>query len=135
VEKKERALIITDGADSTTQMAAAISAVLDGCQVVVCPAETFKGTDLLPVRAFALGCEKPRPSSFAYLEEMLAHINLAGRRCGVFSTGGDTLKYLAALVKDSDVSLGEPLLAEDSAVQPAVLKRWVNNIFASPASS
>jgi hypothetical protein len=130
VGKKETALIITDGADSTTQTAKAISAVLEGCKTVVRSAEAFAGTDLLPARIFMLGCEKPNPPSFAYLEELLGHINLAGRRCGVFSADRKALKYLSGLVRDSEASMSEPLLTEDGTVKPAVLKKWFESIVA-----
>ena len=89
-------------------------------------ASEFKGNDILPAQAFFLGCEKPEPDSFDYLTDLLKHINLAGRPCGVFSPGSETAaKYLAALVHDSEAALNpEPLF---SASGPTV-KEWAQNI-------
>jgi hypothetical protein len=132
VETKETVLIVTDGADSTqalaSQIAAQISDTLAGSRVKIQTAESFAGTDLLPVRAFFLGCEKTNPPSFVYLAEMLKHINLVSRPCGVFSVKAGALKYLAALVKDSEADLGEPLLAEGGEVKAAALKKWLKGI-------
>jgi hypothetical protein len=128
VETKKAVLIVTDGTDSTQALAKQISAALADHRVKLCPAESFEGTDLLPAQVFFLGCEKARPASFAYLAEMLAHINLAGRPCGVFSVNAGALKYLAGLVKDSEAALGEPLLAEGGEVKAAALKKWLKGI-------
>lgn len=106
-------LVITDDSKGTTEMAAGIAAALHGSKVLVKSAPEFKGNDLLPADAFFLGCEKPRPDSFAYIEDLFLHINLAGRPCGVFSPGSKkAVDYLAALVRDSEAALNpEPLLA------------------------
>ncbi|GHV95474.1 hypothetical protein AGMMS50293_17940 [Spirochaetia bacterium] len=124
-------MIITDGAASTQKITEVISAALAEHQVVVRPAESFTGEDLLPAHVFFLGCEKPNPPSFAYLAELLAHINLAGRPCGVFSANSKALKYLSGLVKDSEAVTGETLLAEDGAVKAAVVKKWLKDILLS----
>jgi hypothetical protein len=128
VETKKTVLIVTDGADSTQKIAEVISAALVGHRVVVRPAESFTGTDLLPAHVFFLGCEKPNLPSFAYLAELLAHINLAGRPCGVFSANSKALKYLSGLVKDSEAAIGETLLARDGAVKAGVVKKWLKGI-------
>ena len=128
VDIKKRILIVTDGTDSIQVIAKSIISALPGCRIKLCDAESFTGTDILPVQAFFLGCEKSSPASFAYLSQMLAHINLAGRPCGIFSTSGKTLKYLSGLVKDSEAALGEPLLAVDSEIKPAALKKWLKEI-------
>ena len=123
-------LIVIDGASSTVQIAETISSALGGYTVVLRQAESFAGTDLLPASAFILGCENPGPASFTYLEELLGHINLAGRRCGVFSAGNKALEYLAGLVRDSEAAPGEPLLAEGGVVEPGAVQKWLKTIFA-----
>lgn len=103
---KAKILIITDGTDETVKMAAGIKTALLGNKVSVKSASDFKGNDILPADVFFLGCEKPNPESFAYLADMLKHINLAGRPCAVFSPGPEkTVKYLAGLVKDCEAAL------------------------------
>ena len=119
-------LIVTDGSEETAKMAAGIVAALKGNKVTVKTASEFKGNDLLPAEAFFLGCEKPQPESFAYLADLLKHINLAGRPCGVFSPGSEkAAKYLAGLVRDSEAVLNpEPLLPASE----AVVKKWAINV-------
>ena len=128
VNAKKRVLIVTDGTDSIEAIAKSIKDALTGCKAEIRAGESFAGTDLLPAQAFFVGCEKPNPASFEYLSQMLAHINLAGRPCGVFSTTNNALKYLSGIVKDSDAALGEPLLAGDGNIKPAVLKKWLKGI-------
>ena len=110
---KKNVLIVTDGSEETAKMAAGIAAALKGNKVSVKNASDFKGNDILPIDVFFLGCEKPRPASFTYLEDVLKHINLAGRPCGIFSPGSEkTVKYLAALVHDCEAALNpKPLTA------------------------
>ena len=105
-----------------------ICTALEGCQTVVRQAESFAGTDLLPTDIFFLGCEAPQPTSFSYLDQMLRHINLSGRCCGVFSANKKALKYLSKLVKDSGVSLGKPLLIKDTAATTEIIKKWTQDI-------
>ena len=106
MKEKKSVLIVTDGSESTAEMAAKIAAALKGNKVSVKSASDFKGNDLLPAEAFFLGSDKSKPDAFAYLEDLLKHINLAGRPCGVFSSGSEkTAKYLAGLVKDSEAAL------------------------------
>ena len=119
-------LIVTDGSGETAKMAAGIVAALKGNKVTVKTASEFKGNDVLPAEAFFLGCEKPKPDSFAYLADLLKHINLAGRPCGVFSPGSEkAAKYLATLVHDSEAALNpQPLFAGSG----AAVKKWAQNV-------
>jgi hypothetical protein len=128
VEIRKTVLIVTDEADSTKKIADAISDELGEFQTLARSAESFAGTDLLPAYAFFLGCENPEPPSFAYIADMLKHINLAGRSCGVFSSGGKALRYLCGLVKDCEAVVAEPFLAKDGVADAAVLKKWVQTI-------
>ena len=106
MKSKKTVLIITDGSVETAKMAAGIETALKGNNVSVKSASEFKGNDILPAEAFFLGCEKPNPDSFTYLADLLKHINLAGRPCGVFTPGSEkTAKYLAGLVKDCEAAL------------------------------
>jgi len=125
VSSKKNVLIITDGVKSIDLIAQSIKKSLTDCKVKVCPADKFEGTDLLPAGTFFLGCEKPHPDSFLYLKEMLSHINLASRKCGVFSTNEKALKYLSGLVKDCEADLGEPLLSAD---EKLAVKKWLKKI-------
>jgi hypothetical protein len=124
VKAKKRALIVTDGTESTHQMAERIAAVLTDCTVTLRAASGFAGTDILPADICFFGCANPRPASFAYLEELLRHINLAGRPCGIFSPRSkEAAKYLAGMVHDSDLALNpEPLL------EIPALTQWVANV-------
>ena len=108
---KKRALIVSDGARSTGVLAEKIAAALPAHEVTLRAAADFSGTDLLPADICFFGCEKPHPPSFAYLEELLAHINLAGRSCGIFTVSPEAAGYLRGLVHDSELALHpEPLL-------------------------
>ena len=104
-------LIITDGSVETAKMASGIEKALKGNNVSVKSASEFMGNDILPAEAFFLGCEKPNPDSFTYLEDVLKHINLARRPCGIFSPGSEkAAKYLAGLVKDCEAALNPRFL-------------------------
>jgi len=120
-------LIITDGSAETAKAAAGIKTALKGYNITIKSASEFMGNDLLPAEIFFLGCEKPGPDSFTYLEDMLKHINLAGRRCGVFSSGSEkAAKYLAGLVKDSEAALGpEHFIGSGDGIG-----KWAKNIAA-----
>jgi hypothetical protein len=115
VNVKKNVLIVTDGAESTVKMAKALAATLKGSKVTVKDAACFEGVDLLPVDVFFIGCEVPKPSSFGYIEELLQHINLAGRSCGVFTPESEqAARYLERLIRDSDAVLNPtPLFAAD----------------------
>jgi hypothetical protein len=130
VKTKKNVLIITDGSEETVKIAAVISDALKDHKVTVKPAPEFKGNDILPVDAFFLGCEKPEPESFAYLADLLKHINLAGRPCGVFSPGSaKAARYLSALVKDSEAALNpEPLFLNGSDSSPINSGKWAEKV-------
>ena len=121
------ALIVIDGT-AVEKFADMISAALKGYKTVIRRAESFAGTDILPADIFFLGCETPEPASYSYIEQMLQHINFSGRCCGIFATESKALKYLSRLVKDSGVSLGEPLLVNDSTTNSALIKKWTHDI-------
>jgi len=123
-----KALIITDGTESILPIASLISDVLSGFQVKICCGEKFCGTDLLPAEIFFLGCEKANPASFTYIKEMLSHINLASRKCGIFSTNKAALDYLAKIVKDCEADLGAPLQVVSEIIPKPKLQKWVESI-------
>jgi hypothetical protein len=125
VKTKKTVLIVTDGSAGTAKLAEEIAAALKGNKVSMKAASDFKGNDILPTDAFFLGCDKPRPTTFAYLTDVLKHINLAGRPCGVFSSGSEkAAKYLAGLVKDCEAALNpEPLLTGGDDV-----KNWAQSV-------
>ena len=109
-------------------MAAGIVSALKGNKVLIKTASEFRGNDILPAEAFFLGCEKSRPDSFAYLADLLKHINLAGRPCGVFSSGSESaVKYLASLVRDSEAALNPEYFSVASGVD---IKNWARNVIA-----
>ena len=125
MKARKTVLIITDGSAGIDELAGKIAAALEGSKVTMKAASDFMGNDILPADVFFLGCEKPRPTAFAYLADVLKHINLAGRPCGVFSSGSESAaKYLAGLVKDCEAVLNpEPLLAGGSGV-----KSWAQGV-------
>ncbi|MDR2078430.1 MAG: hypothetical protein LBP74_01755 [Treponema sp.] len=127
MKTSEKVLIVTDGVDSTCKMAEEIRAVLEGKNVVVRTAADFSGTDILSAGICFFGCEAPRPRSFAYLERLLKHINLAGRSCGVFSPGSqEAAAYLSDMVHDSELALcPEPLFARPD------IAGWVKKVIGS----
>ena len=126
MDVKNNVLIITDGSEGVSGMASEIAAALIGSTVYVKAAQDFKGNDILPADAFYLGCENPEPESFTYLTDLLKHINLAKRPCGVFSSGAQkTAKYLAGLVKDCDAALNPTAFL---AGQEADVKSWAQNV-------
>jgi len=116
---------VTDGAPETEKMAADIAETLKDSKVLAKTASEFAGNDILPADAFFLGCENSAPESFAYITDLLKHINLAGRLCGVFSPGSKkTAGYLANLVKDCEVALNPELLTGTS----SGIKDWARNV-------
>ena len=123
-----KALIITDGTKFIQSIANLIKESLVGFKTQICTAEEFQGTDLLPADVFFIGCEDSSPASFAYLEELLTHINLASRKCGVFSIKPKTNKYLLSLLKDCEAETWEPLLAENGEVKKTEIKTWLDNL-------
>jgi hypothetical protein len=131
VGRQKKVIILTDSSDSIQPIAESIGEFvggLPGYQTAVIKAEEFTGVELLPTSAFFLGCESPKPSTFAYIEDMLGHINLAGRPCGIFSSSSDALKYLSTLVQDSEAATGKPFLATNSMAKGEELHDWVRCI-------
>ena len=124
---KKKALIITDGSRSARTTALLIKQSLADYRVKICPAKRFMGNDLLPMDLFFIGCKKPKPKTFLYLSQLLAHINLASKKCGLFGLTEKTIKYLTLICADSEVSYGEPLLAGEDITQEAVNK-WLKNV-------
>jgi hypothetical protein len=125
VKAKKNVLIITDGTPETVKLAANIAGALKGNKVLTKTAAEFAGNDILPADAFFLGCENAVPDSFAYLTDLLKHINLAGRPCGVFSSGTKkTAGYLAGLVKDCEAALNPEFLTTSA----SDVKNWAQNI-------
>jgi len=130
VDTNKKIAIITDGAAPTHKTAETIAALIGACpgySAAVIQAKSFSGTDLLPAYALFLGCEEPQPTSFAYIETLLKHINLAGRSCGIFSSNAKTLEYLSALVRDSEIA-GKPFEVKNDATDPDKLKKWVQEV-------
>jgi len=126
MKTKKHVLIITDDSNKTTEMATGIAAALKGNMVLIKGTSEFKGNDILPADAFFLGCENPRPDSFAYIEDLFLHINLAGRPCGVFSPGSKaSATYLAGLVRDSEAALNPNPLHSPSGNE---IKDWSQSV-------
>ena len=123
---KKFVLIITDDTNKTVEMAAGIAAALKNNKVSIKSICDFQGNDILPADVFFLGCEKPNPDSFAYIEDLFLHINLAGRPCGVFSPGGKAAaKYLSGLVRDSEAALNPNALLNPSKNE---IKDWSQSV-------
>jgi len=123
-----KALIITDGTKTIESLAKPIKQALAGFSVDIYSADKFAGNDLFPVDIFFLGAQEPNPASFSYLEEMLAHINLASRKCAVFSTSQKALKYLGKILKDSEAAQGDTLLSLDGGYQESDINKWVKGL-------
>jgi hypothetical protein len=127
VKAEKTVLIIIDGTEKVAKMAESIAAVLKGNAVTIKTVSEFTGTDILPVDLFFIGCETPEPASFGYLSELLKHINLAGRSCGVFSPGSEkAAAYLSGLLKDSEAALCSQALFPDS----TDVSGWVKKVLA-----
>jgi hypothetical protein len=107
-------------------MAEKIEEALTGCRVVSIQARDFSGVELLPAEIYFFGCEKPHPPSFEYLENVLKHINLAGRVCGLFTSGsGEALDYLSGMARDSELAIcAEPLLSSEA----GKTKNWAGDL-------
>jgi hypothetical protein len=69
LKKPKNVPLVTDDTDTVQSMAEKIEKALTGCRV-----------DGIQARDF-FGCEKLHPPSFEYLENVLKHIDLAGRVC------------------------------------------------------
>jgi len=124
-----KALIITDGSESIKNIAEIISGSLSGFKVKICAACEFDGTDLLAADVFFIGCENASPSSFKYLEDMLSHVNLALRNCGIFTVKEKSIKYLTKILSSCEAKMGEPLFAGDAEkLKKAAVNKWLKNI-------
>jgi hypothetical protein len=129
VETKKSVLIVTDGAESTTRVAAEIAAVFTaasaGNKVKVVTAADFAATDLLPADICFFGAEGPAPASFSGLEQLLLHINLAGRSGGLFAGSAKAAAYLRRMVHDSELRLSaKPFVAGKS----GSVKAWIKTV-------
>jgi hypothetical protein len=120
VSSNKIVLIVTDGAQKINQMAKDIAAALKGNKVTIKEASVFEGTDLLPADVLFFGCEEPNPASYNNIEQLLSHINLAGRSMGLFSHNSkDAVQYLTKIAKDSEAfCVPEPLFADNSVNAP-----------------
>jgi len=134
VSKKAAAkviIIITDGTEQIQKIAGSICEVISRLNgetvysVKILAAEEFAGNELLPADIFILGCEKPSPPSFTYLEELLLHINLVSRKSALFSINEKTVKYLLKIMKDCEAKSPPPLIAGDGEVSKSVIKNWL----------
>jgi hypothetical protein len=120
---EKTALIITDGADSTRKTAESIAGALRPMETAIIPADQFDVTKLLAAAAFFLGAESPEPSSFSSLCNVLAHINLPGRPCGVFSSSKAAADYLCGILRDSEAAVcAELFLGEGD------IKAWTEKV-------
>jgi len=127
VNSEKKVLIITDSDASLDLTAQSIKSCLQDYAVKICHAEDFAGTDLLPAQIFFIGCNSPKPPSFSYLEEMLSHINLVSRKCGIFSSDKKSLKYLSGILKDCEAELGEPLLI-NGGTDKNTIENWLKGV-------
>ena len=118
-----KALIITDGTEVIQSTALLIKESLNGYKTKLCKAENFEGTDLLPSDIFFIGCESPSPKSFAWLEELLSHINLPSRKCGIFSFKEKTIKYLHGILKPCEADITELLINENGKIKKADINK------------
>ncbi|MFP3089555.1 hypothetical protein LQZ21_04420 [Treponema sp. TIM-1] len=123
MEAKRNVLIVTDGTEATRKLGEKIARELRGSRVVIKKTPELSATDILPADVYFFGCESPHPPSFTYLEQVLLHINLVGRPCGLFSPQSPAaVQYLGALVRDSELDLrAEPFLG----VKSEDLAAWI----------
>jgi adenine phosphoribosyltransferase len=106
-------------------MAEQIAAAAGDHQVVSLSAADLTGTELLPAEVYFFGCAEPHPVSFAYLAEVLRHINLVGRACGLFAPQSQgALHYLSDMVHDSEITLNLSPLTADTP-EP---RQWVQDV-------
>jgi hypothetical protein len=128
VETKKSVLIVTDGAESTVRIAGEIASVFTapsaGSKVKVVTAGDFTATDLLPADLCFFGAETPAPASFAGLEQLLLHINLAGRPGGLFAGSNKAAAYLRRIVHDCELRVGKPFVAGKS----GSVKAWIKTV-------
>lgn len=125
---KKKALIITDGTKQIRSIALAIKNTLSDYKVKICPAKRFSAEILLPVDFFFIGSKRPKPRSFAYLQEFFAHVNLASRKCAIFSINEKALNYLSGILQDSEADLKDPLLMPDEEVNKDTVEKWLKKV-------
>ena len=138
MEKNRKILIITDKSDQMRILAEKITAVIknppfEHYSVTTTNTENFSAVDLLPAQAFFLGCQSKESFSNTYIDDLFAHINLAGRSCGFFSPDARAIIYLEKLVNDSDVTFGKSLFIKNDTVDDADLRNWVQGIIQGTA--
>jgi len=126
---RKKALIITDGTKTIRSAALLIKDALTDYKVKICPVKKFAVTDLLPADVFFIGSKRAKPKSFAGLHDFFAHINLASRRCGIFSINEKSLNYLKGMLADSEANFGEPLLIPEEEVEKSAgkINKWIKN--------
>jgi hypothetical protein len=126
---KKKALIITDGTKTIRSAALHIKESLGGgYKVKICPAKRFIGTDLLAADIFFIGSKKAKPKSFAALDEMLSHINLASRKCGIFSINEKAINYLRGILEAGEADFKEPLLVSEEEIKKSTVNKWINRL-------
>jgi hypothetical protein len=126
---RKKALIITDGTKTIRAAALLIKESLTDYKVKICPAKRFIGTDLLAADIFFIGSKKAKPKSFAALDEMLSHINLASRKCGVFSVNEKAVNYLRGILEASEADLKEHLLfSSEEEIKKSTVHKWINRL-------
>jgi hypothetical protein len=127
MDTKKNIAIITDNAKDTLKMAEAVSDALKNHNVKQIYAGDFAGTDILRPGIIFLGCASPNPASFSYLAKVLKHINLAGRKGGIFAASKEAAAYLEDLVRDSDITLPCPS-AFTTGMDADQTKKWAKEI-------
>ena len=130
---KRKIVIITDNSEQIRNLAEKISAIImnppfEQYSVAVTDIEKFSAVDLLPAQTFFLGSQSKESFSNHYLNTLFAHINLAGRSCGIFSPDARAIIYLEKLVHDSDVTVGKPLFIKNDTVEDVDLLHWVQSV-------
>jgi hypothetical protein len=125
---KKKAIIISDGNEAIQSIARSIKDALSDIKTKIIPADKFAGNDLLGADIFILGCENPNPPSFTYIEDLLSHINLASRKCCIFSTSEKTIKYLKGILKTCEADLTQPYLTVKDKVKKSDVKSWLKGI-------
>jgi hypothetical protein len=129
VKRKQKILIIVEKSDVIVNLAEKIAAVLKKppyaqYSIKIVEAKKFSATDLLPAYVFFIGCENPGCFTSLYPEDLFAHINLAGRSCGIFSTTSGGIKYLTNLVRASEACT-TPLLVKDGNIAVREMQKWI----------
>jgi hypothetical protein len=125
---KKKALIITDGTKPIRSVALLIKEALSDFKVKICPAKKFDGTDLLAADIFFIGSKRAKPKSFVYLEDMLSHINLASRKCSVYSINEKALNYLRGILAASEANLTQPQIFQEDKIEKSAVNKWVTKI-------